>query len=533
MDINQQLQLLQNQITQGNLPDDISLREEYTEQVVKNSTFEYEGVAAVVVSVVVWASFGPVAGLGIALIAAQHIVNKLKKGNEQAGWIERGEYHRFDQPAQPIAALPPAQQQQAEQQQVGTPIGSNTQLNAVPVTAATVPVQQPAPQFTTVAAGDYGNPFDASHIPNAPTKAVSDDLPDIAAEIASTEFLLSRIFIGGSRSGKSFLEAMILRALRQRYGNRLRIWKISGVVRANEAWYWDVCDRISDYNLMDITDPDDRESIYLEWASLLQGFTELPASVDEPKLLVIDECSLIAGTAENMDQKIGAMFWTMVKEKAMHLSSAGAASGMAIHLLTPNGVMDSLKMKRHEVSAFNPVFVAHLSAWNETVYQAAKNNGLTPSNLPTAAERQSALSKGCDRIVGINGRWKPLKPYNAPVVVASVGDVKPIEVIPTAALSASLEPSWSDSDDSDIEAIAAKLLTWLRGGGAKHFDEEGIVHPQKVMANFTYKLDGKANRLNNKSLAIAVVRVLENQGHLSVIKGKGLQMTSDDLNDLF
>jgi hypothetical protein len=244
-----------------------------------------------------------------------------------------------------------------------------------------------------------------------PMPAAQPTLIDVPLGIAKTEYLLSRIFLGGTRSGKSLLVALTIRHLRKRYGSKLRVWVISAAYRPAEAWYWDVADKVS---CVDFTksSPYEIGEAYKAWKPMLEQFTDVPADEHNPKLLILDEASMIGSTSDMVGTEESKAFWLNIRMKINHLSSAGAASGMGIYLIAPVGAVASLNLTRAELGAFFPVFTSDVEEWNEAVYIAAKNNGLAPSNPPTVHTFDAARSVKASSIIGIKGKWLPYQRYD-------------------------------------------------------------------------------------------------------------------------
>jgi nicotinic acid mononucleotide adenylyltransferase len=320
--------------------------------------------------------------------------------------------------------------------------------------------------------------------------------------IASNPYLLSRIWIGGSRSGKSYLVALTLRELKKRYQSRLRAWLISGADRESEAHYWEPCDRLDKCDLASASTYV-MAAAFERWQKIVDEFTALPCDPENPKLLIVDEASLIASTGELLESEVAIAFWKSILLKAVHLSSAGAATGMAIWLITPNGVMDALKMNRHHVGAFNPVFVGHIDYWNTTVFRSAATNGLTPDKPPTKGDIMAAKSIGCDRVVGINNKWYP---------VANVEMERTAQPDPFVDAAQNIDFWADDSELTEDETIEQKFLGWLTGKGAATFKEaKGFrVRPTKGADPAALPAD----KLRS------LIEGLEKQGAIAITNGK-------------
>lgn len=235
---------------------------------------------------------------------------------------------------------------------------------------------------------------------------------NIAEMMAAGKFIISRIIIGASRTGKSQLASDALGFVRLRFGQNVTIFYISaGFIPEEDGRYWSMCDRVSGFYFPESSDTQKRLA-YGVWNDLIEEFTKVPSSVEQPKILVIDELNSVMGTAARLDSPIATQFVNGVKGKLADISSMGSKRGLVIWALAPTGAMGDLGLTKANVTAMNPIFVAQVPTatpgWNETTYLTAKNNGLAPERKPDRDVLDECEELGLDRLIGVAGRWLPL-----------------------------------------------------------------------------------------------------------------------------
>jgi hypothetical protein len=248
--------------------------------------------------------------------------------------------------------------------------------------------------------------------PVAITCQTSRKVANIAEMMAAGKFVISRIIIGASRTGKSQLASDALGFVRLRFGQNVTIFYLSaGFIPEEDGRYWTMCDRVSGFYFPELSDTQKRFA-YGVWNDLLEEFTKVPSSVERPKILVIDELNSVMGTAARLDSAIATQFVKGVKGKLADISSMGSKRGLVIWALVPTGAMGDLGLTKANVTAMNPIFVAQVPTatpgWNETTYLTAKNNGLDPERKPDRDVLDECEELGLDRLIGVAGRWLPL-----------------------------------------------------------------------------------------------------------------------------
>lgn len=249
--------------------------------------------------------------------------------------------------------------------------------------------------------------------PSTPVLAQnSRKIMNIAEMMAAGKFIISRIIIGASRTGKSQLASDALGFIRLRFGQNVTIFYISaGFIPEEDGRYWSMCDRVSGFYFPELSDAQKRLA-YSVWNDLIDEFTKVPSSAERPKILVIDELNSVMGTAARLDSPIAIQFVNAVKGKLADISSMGSKRGLVVWAVAPTGAMGDLGMTKANVTAMNPIFVAQTPSgtpgWNETTYLTAKNNGLAPERKPDRDVLDECEELGLDRLIGVAGRWLPL-----------------------------------------------------------------------------------------------------------------------------
>lgn len=389
-----------------------------------------------------------------------------------------------------------------------------TQARSLPQGFEAPPVPVSQDNFDSVEDYIDAIPVTAHQVQDSPYDdiAASAIAPNVSEMIASSPWLLSRIIVGGSRTGKSFFVAMTVRKLIERYkaeGKKLTIWVISGAKRDDEQWYWECCDRVAAIDMASESMSNIRNA-YTHWCDVLDAFNRIASSQNEPKMLIVDEAAMIASTSEEISHDKAVEFWKCIKLKLTHLSSAGAATGQAMWMISPNAAMGSLKLTRADVGAVNPVFIGYLPQWNEQVYMGATQNGLAPKNAPTDIEKREAIAAGCERMVAMEGRWFQYPHFDVP---ASAPRQQPqqqtINVEPTA--------QTEEKPQASTEDVAAKLLQWMQGTGQK-YASNGAIPAKLIKEHFRLCLNGENRRITadegNRAIAL-----LKRQGAIETANG--------------
>lgn len=235
---------------------------------------------------------------------------------------------------------------------------------------------------------------------STPTAILAPDRPDILTRIISINgFLPSRLFVGGSRTGKSQLASDAGAKAREAYPEATIFYLSAGYKESEDNDYWRFANHVAGYSFKDMK-PEQIRGAYEHWMKLLDEFDRCPYSQAKPKVLVCDELNTVMTFGQNSNS--GKLFCEQLKGRLQLAASVGSKDGYVLWGIAPVGDMGSLGLSRGQASAFNPVFVGLFgSSWNQTTYITAVGNGLAPKHPPVG------FREG-DRVVGIGGEWERL-----------------------------------------------------------------------------------------------------------------------------
>jgi hypothetical protein len=185
----------------------------------------------------------------------------------------------------------------------------------------------------------------------------------------------------------------------------------AGYIEEEDGRYWRMCDRVSGFYFPEMSDTEKRLA-YDSWAQLLDEFNAVPASVDRPKLLIVDELNSVMRSALGLNSEKAIQVFNAIKDKLASISSMGAKRGLSMWGIAPTGAMADMELTRGNVTAMNPIFVAQRPdcdpGWNDVVYLTAKTNGIAPGKRPCEDVWDKARVNGLERVVGVGGQWLPL-----------------------------------------------------------------------------------------------------------------------------
>ncbi|MGG6269314.1 hypothetical protein [Leptolyngbya sp. AN03gr2] len=245
--------------------------------------------------------------------------------------------------------------------------------------------------------------------PSVSTPKPQDLGVNVAEKMASGRFVISRLIVGATRTGKSQLASDAAGLLRLRFGDKITLFYISaGYIEEEDGRYWRMCDRVSGFYFPEMSDTEKRLA-YDSWAQLLDEFNAVPASVDRPKLLIVDELNSVMRSALGLNSEKAIQVFNAIKDKLASISSMGAKRGLSMWGIAPTGAMADMELTRGNVTAMNPIFVAQRPdcdpGWNDVVYLTAKTNGMAPGKRPSEDVWDKARAIGIERVVGVGGQW--------------------------------------------------------------------------------------------------------------------------------
>ncbi|BAU16041.1 hypothetical protein LEP3755_66080 (plasmid) [Leptolyngbya sp. NIES-3755] len=296
-------------------------------------------------------------------------------------------------------------------QQLSSSTQPNTRSNSTPLQSAKVENDPWNAEQTTI---DIVNSDTAMKNPSPPVSTPkSPDLGiNVAEKMASGRFVISRLIVGATRTGKSQLASDAAGLLRLRFGDKVTLFYISaGYIEEEDGRYWKMCDRAIGFYFPEMSDAEKRLA-YDDWAQLLDEFNAIPSSVDRPKLLIVDELNSVMRSALGLNSEKAMQVFNAIKDKLASISSMGAKRGLAMWGIAPTGAMGDMELTRGNVTAMNPIFVAQRPdcdpGWNDVVYLTAKTNGMAPGKRPSEDVWDKARAIGIERVVGVGGQWLPL-----------------------------------------------------------------------------------------------------------------------------
>ena len=293
-----------------------------------------------------------------------------------------------------------------------------------------------------------------------------DQLPDLSTETALTpeipyfnettgegSFLLdavlkspgiSRLMIGGQRTGKSYFAAVASRELAKAG------WKIFHINLASygdeDGYYWQHTTRSVTGDLATITDETEaKELIEMAIACCNEFWAE------EKALLICDEITY-AGSKFGMWEKPAGDFLNLIAGRISALTSTGMKRHKAIWALCPELVAGALKGQAKAIKSLQLVLFAippgrecpwkdQIITWNSELYnQVAANFTIT---MPTDEQIQLCQQHEIDRIVFIDGEWTP---------IGTLPQLAPAEITPNS--PAALLTRWKAYTPEEVFARA-------------------------------------------------------------------------------
>lgn len=254
---------------------------------------------------------------------------------------------------------------------------------------------------------------------------------------------VSRLMIGGQRTGKSYLAAVASREL------AAKGWKIYHVNLASygteDSYYWEHCTRSVVGDLPSITDEAEAKTLLEQAIGCLNDFW-----AQEQAIMICDEITYV-GSRFGQWKKTVDEYLCLVAGRISALTSSGMKREKAIWALCPELVSGSLEgpakaIKSLDLMLFavapgrNVVWNKQEITFNEALYAQVSSNFDNVSR-PTAEQVQLCNSYGIDRICFLNGEWLP------------VGDLPKLEpsVIPDT--PAAIARIWNGANMHEVMAM--------------------------------------------------------------------------------
>ena len=264
---------------------------------------------------------------------------------------------------------------------------------------------------------------------------------------------ISRLFVGGQRTGKSYAAAVATREL------AAKGWKTYHVNLASygteDSYYWNHATRSVVGDLPSITDPDEASKLIEAAIECLNDFW-----AQDKAVMICDEISYVGSKFGRWEDEVNE-YLCLVAGRISALTSSGMKRTKAIWALCPDLVSGSLKGPAKAVKLLDLMLFAIAPgrsvewegqeiSFNTALYGQVAHNfqGLS---MPTAEQTALCSQHDIDRICFMNGEWLPVGelPKIAPAVV----------VIPDT--PAALARAWGGANPYDVltQGIAQMLLT--------------------------------------------------------------------------
>ncbi len=241
---------------------------------------------------------------------------------------------------------------------------------------------------------------------------------------------ISRLMIGGQRTGKSYFAAIASRILAEAG------WKIFHINLASygdeDSYYWQHVTRSITGDLASITEESEATALIEKAIACCNEFWN-----EEKALLICDEITY-AGSKFGQWEKQANAFLTLVAGRISALTSTGMKRHKAIWALCPELVAGALKGPAKAIKSLRLVFFAippgrecpwkdQLITFNSELYsQVAANFTLT---MPTDEQVQLCQQHEIDRIVFIDNEWTPIG------TLPQLAPIEPVPESPAALLS--------------------------------------------------------------------------------------------------
>ena len=220
---------------------------------------------------------------------------------------------------------------------------------------------------------------------------------------------ISRLMIGGQRTGKSYFAAVASRELARSLG-----WKIFHInlasYGAEDDYYWQHAYKSIKGDLATITDENQANDLIAAAIDCITEFVATPQA-----LLIVDEIVFSGSKYGKWDT---SAFLRVVAEQISALTSSGMKRERVIWALCPELVAGSVKDAVKAIKSLNLLYVAIVPGmivdWNkqkikfdESVHQQVTAN-FKGVNMPTPEQVSLCRRHGLPRIAYMNGEWLPV-----------------------------------------------------------------------------------------------------------------------------
>jgi hypothetical protein len=254
---------------------------------------------------------------------------------------------------------------------------------------------------------------------------------------------ISRLMIGGQRTGKSYLAAVASREL------AARGWKIYHVNLASygteDSYYWEHCTRSVVGDLASITDEAEAKALLEKAIDCLNQFW-----AEENAVMVCDEITYVGSRFGRWDDEVNE-YLCLVAGRISALTSTGMKRVKAIWALCPELVSGSLKGPAKAIKSLDLMLFAiapgRTAEWqgqeisfNQSVYAQVAHN-FDNVTMPTDEQIQLCNDHAIDRICYLNGEWLP------------VGDLPKLEPTAIPDTPTALARAWGGANVDEVLAM--------------------------------------------------------------------------------
>ena len=255
---------------------------------------------------------------------------------------------------------------------------------------------------------------------------------------------ISRLMIGGQRTGKSYLAAVASREL------AARGWKVYHVNLASygteDSYYWEHCTRSVTGDLASITDEEEAKTLLEQSIECLNEFWSQTNAI-----LICDEITYVGSRFGRWSEEVND-YLCLVAGRISALASTGMKREKAIWCLCPELVSGSLKGPAKAIKSLDLMLFAiapgRTVEWNgqEISFNAALykqvDHNFDGLSMPSDEQVQLCEQHGIDRIVFMGGEWLP------------VGDLPKLEPSQIPESPPALARAWGGANLHEVLALS-------------------------------------------------------------------------------
>jgi hypothetical protein len=325
------------------------------------------------------------------------------------------------------------------------------------------------------------------------TQGQQDSVPTVLDTVTDSPGI-SRLMIGGQRTGKSYFAAVASRVIATLLG-----WKVFHINLASygdeDSYYWQHAYRSVCGDLPSITNEQQAQDLISSAIDAITEFISTPYS-----LLIVDEITFTGSKYGKWDTS-GVL--RLVAEQISALTSSGAKRERAIWALCPELVASAIKDSAKVIKSLKLMYFAVTPSmtidWkgqkfafdSELHSQVCDNFDRVP--MPTAEQLSLCRRHNLPRVIYMMGEWWPLEALpEIPKVVATAPAVEaPPEVKPIAPIE-------------DPELLS--LFAWLKGSGRRSLTVESLRNShwaKKAQARSTARAQSILDRAVEAGLLLA------------------------------